>query len=597
VVALLLGIANGPPGAHAATFTVNSTVDPGVGGCDVVECTLREAIIQANSATLGSDIIAFNIPGPGPHTIQPTSPLPAITAGVTIDGYTEPGSSVNTAAFSAGTNAVLMIELDGSNAGADADGLRFAGAPVSSGPSAIRGLAINRFGGDGIRISGMGGPLLGMSVEGNVIGTNLAGTADLGNGGAGVSVHQSLHTIGNTTADARNLISGNSGSGVAAVGTGAILLRRNLIGTAADGTAPLGNAGDGITVPSGGAVSALNNIVAYNGDAGIGGTASSTGGSAAASQNSIHSNAGPGLKVTGPNTPILTSAGSSGGNTIVQGTYSGSPDTEYELEFFANNMCDPSGSGEGETFIGSVFLTTDASGNATFNETFAASTPPGASITATATLGTQSSNFSECRVIPGPANDDDADGVRDDSEVSCGGDPTNPNVRPERVDGIFAGVSDDGDPEIDEALPPASSAFDCDGDGYRGASEDHVFSYLGQLSGDQKVCQEYDSSFPNPALHVRPSKRWPADLASGSFSGNKINIQDLSVFTNPVRYINKDVGSNPNDVRLDLVPGSTVGNDITVVDMATLTSSTTGFPAMFGSGVRAFNGPSCPYAP
>jgi len=38
------------PGAEAspATYTVNSTADPGDGTCDGTECTLREAIAAAN---------------------------------------------------------------------------------------------------------------------------------------------------------------------------------------------------------------------------------------------------------------------------------------------------------------------------------------------------------------------------------------------------------------------------------------------------------------------------------------------------------------------------------------------------------------------
>src|SRR5919199_425514 len=83
--------------AHAAgtTFTVNSTNDRGDGRCNATECTLAEAINFANS-TPGADVINFNIPGSGVHTIKPSSPLPDITEQVTIDGYTQPGSSPNT---------------------------------------------------------------------------------------------------------------------------------------------------------------------------------------------------------------------------------------------------------------------------------------------------------------------------------------------------------------------------------------------------------------------------------------------------------------------------------------------------------------------
>jgi CSLREA domain-containing protein len=94
--------------AHAATtFTVNSTADtPDAfttsNTCDTDvftsgdQCTLRAAIQQAN-ATPGADAINFNIPGTGVKTINVGATgfgeLPAITDPVTINGYTQPGSS------------------------------------------------------------------------------------------------------------------------------------------------------------------------------------------------------------------------------------------------------------------------------------------------------------------------------------------------------------------------------------------------------------------------------------------------------------------------------------------------------------------------
>jgi glucose/arabinose dehydrogenase len=188
--------------------------------------------------------------------------------------------------------------------------------------------------------------------------------------------------------------------------------------------------------------------------------------------------------------------------------------------------------------------------------------------------------------------DDDNDGVLDIAEPACGGNATNPNLRPERVDDVFAGKDDDGDTLVDEALPGGSADFDCDGDGYKGSAEDHVFSYLPQTNGDQKTCADYDAAFPN-ATH-KPSKRWPADLDGSAFSLNKINISDLSAFTNPIRYLNQDVGTDPMDIRFDLVPGTTVGTDINIADLATITSGTTGFPQML-VGTRAFGGRVCPW--
>src|SRR5215207_1111122 len=100
------------PARAAATFTVNATGDrrdqtPGDGVCftgllllrdnarSLPECTLRAAIQEAN-ATAAADLIRFRIPGPGVQTIAPASALPFVTQSVTIDGYTQPGSSPNT---------------------------------------------------------------------------------------------------------------------------------------------------------------------------------------------------------------------------------------------------------------------------------------------------------------------------------------------------------------------------------------------------------------------------------------------------------------------------------------------------------------------
>ena len=194
---------------------------------------------------------------------------------------------------------------------------------------------------------------------------------------------------------------------------------------------------------------------------------------------------------------------------------------------------------------------------------------------------------------------DDNDALSDAAEAACGSDALASASVPERIDGAFASVDDDGDTAVDESLPAGTANFDCDGDGYKGSAENHVFSYLPQTTGDQKTCQEYDASFPGGAAHIRPSKRWPADIASSNpFSFNKVNIQDLSSFTSPIRYLNQDVGTDPMDVRFDLVPGAGVfADDINIADMAALTTGGSGSPPMLGGGVRAFNGPVCLYAP
>jgi hypothetical protein len=200
-------------------------------------------------------------------------------------------------------------------------------------------------------------------------------------------------------------------------------------------------------------------------------------------------------------------------------------------------------------------------------------------------------------------DDGDCDGVADTVEAPCGSDPmdvTPPISRPERVDGAYAGVDDDGDTLTDEALPGGASAYDCDGDGYTGADESHVYSYLPQGSGDQKTCQEYDASFPNANPDVRPSLRWPSDLnksAGPPDSFNRVNILDLTTLLAPVRYFGTDVGTNTNDVRFDLRPGPGLFmEDINIEDLTALLAGASGFPPMLASA-RAFDGGTCPYGP
>jgi hypothetical protein len=64
--------------ASAATITVDTTSDVSLTACTVTpaDCSLRGARSNANTNP-GTDTIEFDVPGSGPHTIQPTSALPA----------------------------------------------------------------------------------------------------------------------------------------------------------------------------------------------------------------------------------------------------------------------------------------------------------------------------------------------------------------------------------------------------------------------------------------------------------------------------------------------------------------------------------------
>ena len=195
--------------------------------------SLSSAIGCAN-ANPGLDAIRFNIPGAGVHTISLTSPLPSITSPVFVDGYSQPGSSVNT--LVSGDNAVLAVELNGASAGPAAG---FLIQPGGSG-STVRGLIINRFQAQGIALN-VGST--GSVVEGDFVGTNATGTSALGNS-VGVSVFGAQNSrVGGTTPQARNVISGNLGNGILITnGSANNAVQGNLIGTDASGSAALPNA-------------------------------------------------------------------------------------------------------------------------------------------------------------------------------------------------------------------------------------------------------------------------------------------------------------------------------------------------------------------
>ncbi len=69
------------------TLTVTSSANSGAG-------TLRQAILDANVTAI-EETIAFDIPGSCPRVITLSTPLPTISSTLTLDGFTQPGSSPN----------------------------------------------------------------------------------------------------------------------------------------------------------------------------------------------------------------------------------------------------------------------------------------------------------------------------------------------------------------------------------------------------------------------------------------------------------------------------------------------------------------------
>jgi hypothetical protein len=263
IVCLLLGLREAATGAF---FTVLNTNDSGPG-------SLRQAILDANAAP-GADTIAFNIPGPGIHTIRPLSPLPALTddAGSRVDGYTQPGSSANTLA--AGDNAILLIELNGAALGAAQFGIT-----LRASSNLVRGLVVNGFG----ALGAGGGAISVENGTGNVIsgcylGTDATGLLAKPNE-FGIEIAQGLvrpfplpsnTRIGDTSPSERNVISGNLSTGILiGVGASDALVTGNYVGTDPSGGLALGNGGGGIvttisTSMIGGTAVGSGNVISGN---------------------------------------------------------------------------------------------------------------------------------------------------------------------------------------------------------------------------------------------------------------------------------------------------------------------------------------------
>lgn len=236
-------------------------------------------------------------------------------------------------------------------------------------------------------------------ISGNLIGTTASGTAALPNARDGVTVTlgAGATTIGGTTPEERNVISGNLGSGVVGdTGASVVYVIGNYIGTDVTGANPLPNGLSGVLFDGsssnvvGGLSDARINTIAFNAGAGVKVDATSDPASGnRILRNSIDHNGGKGIVlVAGANgsqvAPTITSVTNDGTTTKVKATLTAAPSKSYRIELFSSPACDPSGAGEGATFLAAKTITTDASGNASFS-ILVPLVPAGKAITETAT--------------------------------------------------------------------------------------------------------------------------------------------------------------------------------------------------------------------
>ena len=242
----LLGIA--VPPAWAANFVVTTNADSGTG-------SLRWALQQAALTPLSMDTITFNLPA-NELTISPLTSLPNVFY-TNLDARTQPGyagapivridGSSNTSVtsqhgFGLGNNGlvagfsivnfrdygILSIASAATPAVTMANYIGVQPDGVTAGPNGV-GIWVNNtasiIGGVG---AGLGNVISGNTnagidlwtsatdnhISNNYIGTTADGLAALPNGTHGVHVRGTANLIGDVNADERNIISGNTESGV-----------------------------------------------------------------------------------------------------------------------------------------------------------------------------------------------------------------------------------------------------------------------------------------------------------------------------------------------------------------------------------------------
>lgn len=416
--------ANAQPGADRILFNIPGA---GVHKIDVSQTplpTVLESLIidgysqpgtKPNSSAVGNNaVILIQIDGSGASATTPVTSLSLgrgynqnlpLAADYTIRGLSLTGSGQGTAVSAAGDTAIIAgnfigVLPDGQTAGANYLGIDAHPATVVGGTDPASRNVISGNTGYGWYGTGV--------VLGNYIGTDATGTKAKPNG-TGLWYVGSDARFGGTEPGAGNLISGND----TAIKVGGdyytyypyphndyylgnnARIQGNLIGVAADGSSPLPN-NNGISLRHGqnnvigGTEPGSGNIIAFNGSGvdvsysysfcaacGTTGPPPSEGNEILG--NSIYANAGLAVDLgtdgstgndandpdSGPNTfqnaPVITSTQIANGSATITATFNSTPNTQFAFQFFSESLdlVRPI-----QTYLGSVGVSTDASGNA-----------------------------------------------------------------------------------------------------------------------------------------------------------------------------------------------------------------------------------------
>ena len=297
------------------TITVNTTADEN----DPTDGTisLREAI-ELSNGTLPLSALSFTernlvqvfpvlsptgsappvpktidiaLPGSGIQTIELSSALPAITAPVSINGYTQPGSAVSSS-FDTGADVnAALVQVDGSLLPTPPSGQTLDGLAIQTSNCVVNGLIITGFHDAGISISGLGSqgnwlwgnffgafpdPTTGKAFEINPLTNAQLSRPQIGNLGEGVRITSSNNRIGGDTPGLPNVMANNGydNSGNPAGGVGILIATPGGTGNLIQGNNIFNNAEQGILVESsnntiGEAQTGGGNVIGDNGAQGI----------------------------------------------------------------------------------------------------------------------------------------------------------------------------------------------------------------------------------------------------------------------------------------------------------------------------------------
>ncbi len=404
-VVILGGAANNTIGGTAAGAG-NLISGNGDTGVQIQDANTNGNLVRGN--LIGTDFNGTAMVANGAHGVGIVGGAANNTIGGTaagarniISGNTNHGVAINVTNTS--NNQVLGnfigTDVNGTAAiGNGSDGVNIRGAASNNtigGTAAGARNVISGNGYDGVSINEAG--TSGNVVLGNFIGTDVNGTAKLGNAHNGAVIWKgaTANTIGGTAAGAGNVVSGNAFAGVAIVesGTNGNLVQGNFIGTDVNGTAAIGNTIVGVFIGEGGAsantigglAAGAENTIAFNAGNGVAvGTsaAETTAVGNAILINRIFRNGGLGIDLgsdgktnndvldadTGPNAlqnrPALTGITLAGTNATVNGILKSTPSSNFRIQFFRNSVGFPA---QAEIFAGEQLVTTDANGDASYS--------------------------------------------------------------------------------------------------------------------------------------------------------------------------------------------------------------------------------------